>query len=254
MKQPLGPSTIRIRTSDDKVIGAGFLVGERYVLTCVHVVPGDIQEASVDEVRLDFPLVEPECKLTAHVVHWDTESDVAGLELTGAPPADAQPVRLVTADDLWGHTFRAIGFPAGYDDGVWTSGVLRGRIGSGWVQIEDVKEPGYWVQPGFSGTPIWDEQLDGVVGMAVAADTDRATKAAFMIPAQALIEAWPKLAERSLEAGSRKHLQMQLARLKEAQQHVTGQIVWRRVGRIEWRTWGQKKRPPGPLVGHSTSD
>jgi tetratricopeptide (TPR) repeat protein len=220
MKQPLGPSTIRIRTSDDKVIGAGFLVGERYVLTCAHVVPADIQEAPADEVLLDFPLIEPERTLTAHVIHWDAERDVAGLELTKAPPADAQPVRLVTTDDLWGHSFRAFGIPAGYDDGVWTSGVLRGRIGSGWVQIEDVKEPGYWVQPGFSGTPIWDEQLDGVVGMVVAADTDRATKAAFMIPAQALVEVWPELAEHSLEAGSLEHLQMQLARLEEAQRQA----------------------------------
>jgi hypothetical protein len=32
--------------------------------------------------------------------------------------------------------------------------------------------------------------------MVVAADTDRVTKAAFMIPAQALIKAWPELAAR----------------------------------------------------------
>jgi tetratricopeptide (TPR) repeat protein len=196
------------------------------MLICAHVVATtlgiseDTPGIPTDEVRLDFPLIEPGCKLTARVVHWDTERDVAGLELSDAPPADAQPVRLVTADDLWGHAFRAFGFPVGYEDGVWTSGVLRGRIGSGWVQIEDVKEPGYWVQPGFSGTPVWDEQLDGVVGMAVAADTDRATKAAFMIPARVLIEAWPELAEQSLEAGSLEHLQMQLARLEEAQRQA----------------------------------
>jgi len=223
MNQILESSIVRIRTPESSIAGAGFLVEERRVLTCAHVVAAalgisaDEPKVPIDRVLLDFPLVDPERTLTARVIHWDIECDVAGLELTDDPPADAQPVRLVTADDLWGHSFRAFGFPAGYDDGVWTSGVLRGRISGGWVQIEDVKEPGYWVQPGFSGTPIWDEQLDGVVGMAVAADTDRATKAAFMIPAKALVEAWPKLAERSLEAGSLEHLQMQLARLEDAQ-------------------------------------
>jgi tetratricopeptide (TPR) repeat protein len=220
MRQRIEAAIVRIYASSGAIVGAGFLVGKRRVLTCAHVVPGDVQEVPADEVRLDFPLIEPECKLTARVVHWNTERDVAGLELSDAPPADARPVRLVTADDLWGHAFRAFGFPAGYDDGVWTSGVLRGRTGGGWVQIEDVKEPGYWVQPGFSGTPVWDEQFDGVVGMAVAADTDRATKAAFMIPARMLIKSWSELVEHSLEAGSLEHLQMQLARLEEAQRQA----------------------------------
>jgi tetratricopeptide (TPR) repeat protein len=98
--------------------------------------------------------------------------------------------------------------------------VLRARIGGGWVQIEDLKEPGYWVQPGFSGTPIWDEQLNGVVGIAVAADRDRTTKAGFMIPARELITACPSLTVYSLEAGSLEHLQVQLARLAKAQRQA----------------------------------
>ena len=49
-----------------------------------------------------------------------------------------------------GHAFSTFGSLVGYNDSAWISGVLRERIGSGWVQ------------PGFSGTPVWDEQLDGV--------------------------------------------------------------------------------------------
>ncbi len=179
MRQRIEAAIVRIYASNGAIVGAGFLTDERRVLTCAHVVATtlgiseDTPGIPTDEVLLDFPLIEPERMLAARVIHWDAERDVAALELIDTPPVDTHSVRLVTADDLWGHAFRAFGFPAGYDDGVWTSGVLRGRIGSGWVQIEDVKEPGYWVQPGFSGTPIWDEQLDGVVGMAVAADTAR---------------------------------------------------------------------------------
>jgi S1-C subfamily serine protease len=223
MRQRIEAAIVRIYASNGAIVGAGFLTDERRVLTCAHVVATtlgiseDTPGIPTDEVLLDFPLIEPERMLAARVIHWDAERDVAALELIDTPPVDTHSVRLVTADDLWGHAFRAFGFPAGYDDGVWTSGVLRGRIGSGWVQIEDVKEPGYWVQPGFSGTPIWDEQLDGMVGMAVAADTDRVIKAAFMIPSRALTEAWPELVDRSLEASSLEHLQMQLARLEDAQ-------------------------------------
>jgi hypothetical protein len=76
----------------------------------------------------------------------------------------------VTADDLWSHPFRAFGFPAAHDQGVWVSGRLRGRQAAGWVQMDGVAAAGYRVEPGFSGTPVWDDDLDGVVGMAVAAE------------------------------------------------------------------------------------
>ncbi len=56
--------------------------------------------------------------------------DIAGLTLPEPPPA-AAPVRLAASDDLWEHRFGAFGFPARYDDGVWTSGVLRGRNAAG---------------------------------------------------------------------------------------------------------------------------
>ena len=47
--------------------------------------------------------------------------------------------------------------------------------------------------PGFSGTAVWDEALHGVVGMVVAAESKADTKAAFIIPTDKLIEAWPDL-------------------------------------------------------------
>jgi tetratricopeptide (TPR) repeat protein len=226
MTTSLNSAIVRIHAPSGTVVGTGFLVTDHHVLTCAHVVtgalglPNDTPSPLQADLHLDFPLLAPESTLTARLSHWQPAIDVAVLELTTDPPPGSKPVRLVTAADLWGHAFRAFGSPSGYEDGVWTSGVLRGRTAAGWVQVEDVKGPGYWVQPGFSGTPVWDEQLDGVVGMAVAADTDHATKAAFMIPAQELIEAWPELAARGVEAGSLEHLQVQLARIEEAQRNA----------------------------------
>lgn len=69
-------------------------------------------------------------------------------------------------EDFWGNIFRVLGFPEGRPHGVWASGELRAELANGWMQLEDVKQPGYRLEPGFSGAPIWDEKLEGVVGMA----------------------------------------------------------------------------------------
>jgi tetratricopeptide (TPR) repeat protein len=199
-------AVVRIHAANGRVAGGGFLLSERLVLTCAHVVaatlnlPEEIREAPQAPVCLDFPLVAPGYAFQAKVVHWRPQSDVAGLELEGAPPPGVHPAHLIAADDLWGHPFGAFGFPAGHEDGVWASGVLRGSTAAGWLQIEDVKEAGYRVEPGFSGAPVWDEVLGSVVGIIVAAERKAETKAAFVIPAQALLAAWPALAEIHLDA------------------------------------------------------
>ena len=204
MQESVDASLVRIRTADGRVVGAGFLVGERQILTCAHVVSQalGLNDYPVDppqgEVWLDFPLIAPGILSSARVVLWcppllDGRGDIAGLELQGEPPAGAEVVRFAPAKDVWEHPFRAFGFPAGYDDGVWATGRLLGRQATGWAMIEDVKAQGFAVGPGFSGTPVWDTQLQGVVGMVVAASRPADTKAAFVIPLDVLVTAWPHL-------------------------------------------------------------
>jgi S1-C subfamily serine protease len=193
MQESPATSLVRLRTVDSRVVGAGFLVGEQWILTCAHVVSQalGLNDYPVDppqgEVWLDFPLIAPARLSTARVVLWcppllDGRGDIAGLELQGEPPAGAEVVRFAEASDVWEHPFRAFGFPAGYDDGVWATGRLLGRQATGWAMIEDVKAQGFAVGPGFSGTPVWDTQVQGVVGMVVAASRPADTKAAFVIP------------------------------------------------------------------------
>jgi hypothetical protein len=197
MTTSLESAIVRFRSTRGAVVGVGFLVADRRVLTCAHVVAAALRlrhgtpDVPQADLQLDFPLLAPGQVSTARVVHWRPGADVAGLGLAAQPPPGAAPVRLVTAGDLWGHSFRAFGFPSGYEQGVWASGVLRGRQADGWLQIEDVKQTGYLVAPGFSGSPVWDDVLDGVAGMIVAADTHESVKAAFLIPADVLAAAWP---------------------------------------------------------------
>lgn len=213
MPTGLETAIVRICRSNGVVVGTGFLVSPKHVITCAHVVADaleisrDTQKRPTEVVYLDFPLIAPEESLTGKVVFWRPvpargstsvkgKEDIAGLELNGTVPEAAQPVDLVIEEDLRGHSFRTFGFPAGHDDGLEATGVIRGRQGTGWIQIEDTKETGVRLEPGFSGAPIWDEQLNGVVGMAVAADQKRPeAKVGFMIPTKLIAIAWPALAQ-----------------------------------------------------------
>ncbi|MEH2365710.1 tetratricopeptide repeat-containing serine protease family protein [Nostoc sp.] len=216
MPTGLETAIVRICRSNGVVVGAGFLVSSKHVITCAHVVADalgisrDTQKRPTEVVYLDFPLIAPEESLTGKVVLWRPvppkgstsvkgKEDIAGLELNGTVPEAAQPVDLIIEEDLRNHSFRTFGFPAGHDDGLEATGVLRGRQGTGWIQIEDIKETGVRLEPGFSGAPIWDEKLNGIVGMAVAADQKRPeAKVAFMIPTKVIATAWPALAQQTI--------------------------------------------------------
>ena len=204
MQESLDASLVRIRTATGHVVGAGFLVGERHILTCAHVVSQALGIADSPlhppqtAVLLDFPRIPPHTLLSASVVLWcpplsDGSGDIAGLELEHEPPSGAEVVRFAEASDVWKHDFSVLGFPPGYDDGVWATGRLLRRQATNWIQIEDVKAQGFAVAPGFSGTPVWDEQLQGVIGMVVAASRPTDTKTAFVIPLDVLVAAWPQL-------------------------------------------------------------
>lgn len=222
-------SIARIYHSNAAVVGAGFLVSEGCLITCAHVVATALGMTSEDfpdnSLELDFPLISPGHKLKAKVIFWrytegvklrlspSSNEDIAGLELENSPPVGCHPVSLVSSDDFWNHPFQIFGFPKERDLGVWASGVLRDKISTGWVQLEDIKAQGYRIEPGFSGAPIWDDNLKGVVGMAVAAEKKREdVKAAFMIPTYMLCNTWDKLNKVSAKSTS---TQPVLSRVKQ---------------------------------------
>jgi S1-C subfamily serine protease len=201
-------SIIRLFYQENLAVGIGFLVSEQYALTCAHVVAQALQIPSTTptipegEIKVDFPLINSTEKIKATVVYWSPESalnldeaieDIAVLRLEHLPPL-AQPTRLMISENLSTNPFKVFGCPAGIPFGVWATGVLSEQNSKQWVQLEDTKVTGYAIEAGFSGSPVWDEQLQGVVGMVVAADRERETaKVAFMIPTQTLVKAWQNL-------------------------------------------------------------
>lgn len=155
----LDAAVLRIYAAGDVPVGLGFLVTSELALTCAHVIsaalglPEDGAPATGARVKVDLPLLfspeRSEQRVEATVEHWGPSwpsggADMAVLRLTSPLPG-AQPIRLVEAQEVWGHSARAFGFPAGRDGGVWHSGVLRARQANGLVQVDRRgRLPGLW--------------------------------------------------------------------------------------------------------------
>ncbi|WP_293113830.1 trypsin-like peptidase domain-containing protein [Moorena sp. SIO4G3] len=195
--------------NQDQVVGIGFLVSEHYALTCAHVVAEALsiysttQSRPKGEISVDFPLLNGTNKFSARVICWHPESpledseeaieDIAVLKLDQLP-ASAHQTRLILSENIANNRFKVFGCPRKVPFGVWATGVLSEQNAKQWFQLEDTKVTGYGIEPGFSGSPVWDEKLQGVVGMVVAADRKReTTKVAFMIPTKILVKAWVDL-------------------------------------------------------------
>ncbi|MER5985414.1 serine protease [Streptomyces sp. NPDC001787] len=176
---------------DGRPVGVAFLIPDRLLLTCAHVVastaglPYDEALPDLLPVTLDFPLLpcRPEAAASVHFsvsVAGDNSGDVAVLQLIDELPPGAVPLRIVEADDLAGHRWQASGFPqypgrgGSRDAGIWTRGTVEGREGTGWWQLTCDEEAPFPLTGGFSGAPVWDEEYSGVIGI-VSPSGGRAT-------------------------------------------------------------------------------
>ncbi|MDT0344831.1 serine protease [Streptomyces litchfieldiae] len=190
---PLAGGILRVLRPDGVAAGAAFLVTERLALTCAHVIGTGSGVGPGLRVMVDVGVAGGPGPFPATVREWHPEADVAVLEVA-APLPGTRPVPLVeTGDLLWGHRARTLGFPRGHDQGVWHAAVLRQQQGNGWLQFEQAGDGRYAVSRGFSGAPVWDDELAAVVGMVVAADLGHPV--AFLIPTDRLVAAVPSLRE-----------------------------------------------------------
>jgi hypothetical protein len=201
----LGRSIVRVCGPDGVVVGSGFLAAADRVVTCAHVVAralgldDEITDAPTDQLVVELPLLGTgTSRVSAVVDRWfpalpDHTGDIAVLRIA-APVPDAAPVRLVSGKDLWGHRFRVLGFPPGRNRGVWVDGRLLAPLEAGWIQM-NTEGDGPSIERGFSGAPVWDDDLGGVVGMTAAADGSARPRTAYLIAASELPgyapELWP---------------------------------------------------------------
>ncbi|MER6993529.1 trypsin-like peptidase domain-containing protein [Saccharopolyspora hirsuta] len=173
----VGPALVRLRAGR-RTLGAGFLVAPDVVATCAHVVDAGLVA--------DFPFLSS-LDHAVEVLERDDELDIAILRLTDPPPG-ALPAPARISGEVRDHRFRTFGFPHDMPDGIWVTGRLLGAEGSGRIQM--AVDPDHWrIEPGFSGAPVWDEELAGVVGMVVTASV-RSGTTAHLVPTSALGAAW----------------------------------------------------------------
>ena len=111
-------------SAPNRTVGVGFLVAERHILTCAHVVNlalGRGQRAQEkpserDGVYLEFPLAEAICR--ARVEQWvpppasgTRDGDVAGLVIVGGSvPSGVRPAQLASGAQAGGQV-ELFGYP-----------------------------------------------------------------------------------------------------------------------------------------------
>lgn len=187
----------RIYSTADEVAGVGFLVAERYLLTCAHVVQASVGDFTSSgmmgaTVPIALPFVTADQRYQTQVVFYDLDAtaygnDIAILRLESAPQLPIQPIQLDPPTYTDAVELQVFGFPKGDELGRNLTAVSRGGVVGGWEQIEDTKQPGLAIEDGFSGAPVWCQVLKAFVGMVVARDKRRPeAKLGFMIPAHKL--------------------------------------------------------------------
>lgn len=179
--------------------GAGFLVTERHVLTCAHVVG----RSGTDPVGVSF--APGEAAIPARVVAhggWDGREtdpgDVAVLELDRDVPM--KPAEFAAPSDAYGDPPRrllAYGFPKRYDEGTIAEyrATADQLIAGEWVQLEAWAAHGQPLVPGFSGAALTLADTGRVVGMVSAAARDPGIRNGRMLPAHIMARYWPRLGE-----------------------------------------------------------
>jgi WD40 repeat protein len=219
---------------DGEVAGAGFLVAERILVTCAHVVTA-AGSGPGGRVRLAFPhargaeMVEGE--VDGELWRAVEEEDVAFVRL-GAAPADARPLPLGSAEGCRGHQVRSFGFPAQAPPeghfGFGTGGDLLPGADDRrpHLQLTSAND----LTTGFSGGPVWDEVTGLVIGMLTEITGpdayQRGQGIAYVTPAEVLRQVLPDLAAREvcpyrgLEPFTAKH-----ARWFEGRQDAVRQVL-----------------------------
>jgi hypothetical protein len=191
----------------------GFLVDQRHVMTCAHVIGqalGDdktdarargIAPATTETVRLDFivrPVTKREDTYEAEVVAaaWrpkggrDEPADVAVLRILGDAPLPPKSLPVWTyTESCVGDGFRAFGITRVLPDGTNTQGKIIGDVSADRIEVfaDDAEVA---ITNGFSGTAVWNGEGLGVVGMVVEAV---GAKKGLFIPITSLDSVWPGL-------------------------------------------------------------
>lgn len=186
-----------------QVVGAGFLITPRRVLTCAHVV---VPTDTADAVTVTFP-ERPDCPaVPARVIAdggWGggptDPGDLAVLELAYEVPIT--PAALAPVGAARGHRadrprkLVVYGFPVGFDEGTLAEYRITATqlLNREWIQLEAWQPGGQPLAPGFSGAAATLADTGEVVGMVTAAAGAPGVHNGRMMPTEVMARHWPDL-------------------------------------------------------------
>ncbi len=159
-------SVFQIKDAAGKIHGTGFVINNEVAVTCAHVViaagaqPGELVAVTFGETGEPHQLpVIPEAWRSAE------DEDIAILQLANGLPQGVVCVSIGSSEDSGNHKFSAFGFPKVGDFlGVWAKGDILGVIeNSQGIRVLQISSQE--IIPGMSGAPIFDTDLQRVVGM-----------------------------------------------------------------------------------------
>lgn len=175
-------AVVRIYSQNNFFAGMGVLLGKRRIVTTAGVVNealklspwvgmplGWVAGSSpfLGELNVEFLNVLPGELIQARVIRYypalaDRSGDLAELEIVRDPPRNTSPLCLKFSDRLFSHKIEILGVEPGLSYKL--DGILFGHDRCNWVQYQLDLKHNYFAD-GLRGTPIWDRQLQGIVGI-----------------------------------------------------------------------------------------
>jgi Trypsin-like peptidase domain len=194
---------VAILGADGKPLGSGLVLDNTHILTCAHVVRVAVG------IKNKNALPPYDRDVNVQSLPWGKRPAIAQLV-----PGAWKPT-LVTRDDNgmrdlallklsapladigsgWGiypgaHVPKAavtlFAFLKNQDAGVQSDIILKGMVGDYWWQADNKPDAQYKIQPGFSGSPVFEPAIKRVLGLVAEADRG-AARVGFLIPGSILL-------------------------------------------------------------------
>lgn len=234
-KTPEDPKDIIffVLNSSGKRIGSAFLVEDNIFLTCAHVVGmavagRDDANVSIDtEVTLES--VGNNKPITAKVLHFipynkgTTEPSKQGKEDIALLKTQEQGWLFLHHMPGWqitppgGEKYSVFGIIKTGSTAVWSYGSVKDKEERGWYQLEGDCGSGISVSRGMSGSPVFNEDKTGIIGMIVTrlknGEDEQDSGVSFMIPYSIINELLGHLACFHLKLGANTELDSAIIQL-----------------------------------------
>lgn len=197
----------RSEYNQEFVVGGGILIGDGkqyWILTCAHVIEQmfkpaaredaesqsgrDIANSLVEEgsdqekakqFQAEFPFISGRPKVNANVILKlpARGKDIAVLKVISSLPAEVCPAKIVAnSDEFCEHRFWLFASPGKLDYGSVIKGRIQDSLPDCRVEFQ-VDAEGKSVSPGFSGCPVWDEEIGKFIGIVDSRIKPQAKKA-----------------------------------------------------------------------------